>query len=235
MKKLIKRGAALILFAVLCLSLCSCIDIKEMKASQAFYANNQQTEIIFGGKKYVQAQQWPEELIVDLPNYGRVTKEDVPVLLSDFTGDLMEYNEDKTIISCNGNNYFLEEKYYELSETVTNLEFDYYYIDSYDYNTHEYVKQTLSDETAAVMEDILNYTEPYFLNEGYWEFADCCQIYRCDKTKTFAIHEVVLCYTEGGVYFFLTNDFSSEAYYFIPTDKQHLFKELFPMNLEEEW
>ena len=52
MKKVLKILIALTLAVVMLASLCSCIDVKEMRHSQGYYTDETQKSVIFNGKTF---------------------------------------------------------------------------------------------------------------------------------------------------------------------------------------
>ena len=93
--KNIKRILAIVFCSIICFSLCSCNYIDELRSKQAFY--DESGNITFRDEVYITLPSC-ENLKYYTEGYGRVTTEDVPVLLSDNYGQSFSFNKDLSLL-----------------------------------------------------------------------------------------------------------------------------------------
>ena len=114
MKKF-KKISAIIVVIVICLSLCSCRELDELRDSQAYFNQN---GIIYKDKLY-KAISYADELDYDYSHekHLKVTDPDVPVLVSALLAFEYSANGDETII-CGGydGEWYIREDKYEIYE-----------------------------------------------------------------------------------------------------------------------
>ncbi len=164
MKK-IKRLAALLLAAVLCLSLAGCRELDEARANQAFW--NPDGSIQWGDFSYKALPACDEfnPQTADRPTIW-VTEPDVPVLLRDAFGKWMDRSEDEVFLWLeSGTIYCREDKYDAIAQRIENG----FVRDGYAYFYGEYSEETgewqervykLSPSQEKVVDDIVATVEP---------------------------------------------------------------------------
>ncbi len=223
------------LAAVLCLALCSCNAIKEMRQSQAFYGEN--GEIIWGGQVYKQLSfgEFPEELEFNISGWGNVTEKDVPVLLSEFFGADMYYNHNKTVIETGSKSaYYAREDVYDYVQDLIK----YPYISDYcveidDEWTLETSYELLKERYLNAIDEIIyggNELSPE--DENYFDTgitSDYADIYKCDEKMVFQSLAYRIEELENGdmVLSRFTGAYGvSMIRYRIPDDKKAMMKEL---------
>ena len=247
MKKSIKRIFALLSAFVLCFGLCSCVDIKEMRASQAFHGEN--GEIIWGEQVYrpLVAVEFPEELELNTRGWGSVTEKDVPVLLSDMLGSDMYYNHNKTVIEAGRVHYAREDVYDYVVNLIKYPELDSYCVevgDGYFSVRYDELKQRYLNAIEEVIyggNEIFTDYDDYDY-EDYEEIAtkDYADIYKCDEKMVFQSLAYRVEERENGdmiLSSFITQDiYDYDEFYYkeyrIPDNKKAILKEL--LTLDDE-
>ena len=154
MKKHLKLIALFVVIALSAISLCSCQALDEAKEKQAFYTDDTKNEIVWKGETY---QQIDPGKYYFISSYGFddtlfVTDKDVPVLLSSYEGDYGTVLNDGTVISVNGKDYVIGDKYDELKKTIENAKLDHFYFTDYRYPDYEY-DEYYYDRKDTYMED----------------------------------------------------------------------------------
>lgn len=247
MKKTMKRIFALVLAIAFSLSLCSCVDIKKIKANHAYYADEKGEKIVFCGKEYVLIESWPENLYAHLPETGTVAEKGVPVLLADSIGGNLDFNEAKVIIGTNGSYYCLKDKYDEMTDTLSSLEYDRYctveWVSKGLFDYKEEIK-LLDNKTADAIDDVLATVEPTPYKDYYdIDTVENININKCDKTMTFMQPDIFISYDANRNYYLErhTEDVDYETVfpeiYEIPESKRLIFEKLLPIDEEliEMW
>lgn len=225
MKKF-KKLTAIILILLVCLSLCSCAELDELKDKQAFQAEN---GIIYKDNLY-KLIDTKDNLYYDFNNqtHLNVTEPDVPVLLSGYINLISYYiNNDKTIIvgGYDERFYVREDKYSQYEQSIKNginyTDIGFYYNFEIDGAT-EYI---LSEAEKQVLLNALS-SEPYNESMGIDDelylftqsddglFRKSQQYSIIDSTGLYYIAE----YNENG---YVTN------VYRLPYDKKEMFKDFF--------
>lgn len=181
MKKYIKKTVLLVLALCVMLSLCSCIQLDDLKSVQAFEISDY--ELQYKDKTYIKLA---EEGIITIDMHVddgtfyncRVTKEDVPVLLSRTLGSYALVDEKKGIIDYNNAYYAREDVYPSLKKTIDNREFTKLVaqFDAYDENFNYYIETyEFTKQEEKVINNILKSTKTLVAEEvdiySYnWEF-----------------------------------------------------------------
>lgn len=139
MKKIFRCTAVILAVVLIAFSLCSCRKLDSMRAHQAFYNNDDKTEILLDGDIYRAVKSGNREFLFSNYSFDTycVTTKDVPVLLSNYEGDYLNVNEDRTIIYRVNNYpegtewYVREDVYDKYKAALTDAKLDRYFL-SYD-------------------------------------------------------------------------------------------------------
>jgi len=193
--KRFKKIAVMLLLITVCISLCSCKELDELRDKQAFRNKN---SIIYGDELYKVFLTYDElNFSFAGAEYINVTDPDVPVLLSETFNSHYFINEDKTIIHNDYYNewYVREDKYSEFESKIKNgvtyseVGFEYYNAslgDSTDYILNESEKKTLMSlvEGETVTENFEIHEELYLFEQSsdrLFKRSDYYTVIRTDK------------------------------------------------------
>lgn len=164
MKKTIKSVLAVLVVFSVCLSLCSCNWLDEMKSDQAFF-NEDKTCINFGENTY---SLLPDSYGTDYINLGfeyeyiYVTESDVPVLLMSIFGEYADVKSDQTILGIIDDTdyttkyYCRDDIYHDVLEVVSAKSHDNYCVEIY--------KEYIEDEETGEITEINN----GYADDGYY-------------------------------------------------------------------
>ena len=169
--KNIKRVLAIIFCLVICFSLCSCNYIDEMRLKQAFLEED--GTITFRDEVYITLPEC-DNLKYYTEGYGRVTTEDVPVLLSDNYGQSFAFNKDLSLLRISLGNYYVREdlydQYYGIISSKPSL--DRYCISGQKKSNNssfiEYFEILLSNEAKQAIDAALQ-GEKVEISRYYWD------------------------------------------------------------------
>ena len=185
MKKSVKILLSIALIAVMCLSLCGCQELDDMRAMHAVWTNEgSRDSITLNGNEYIKAQgKNIYNLLyksIECSNIY-VTKKDVPVLLSSSKGETFIITDTKEIIF--GNSSAAPEVSYSVSVPT-----DIFFTESYSYVSSE-------EDTIYVRKDIYNKIKDK-LNSDVEYTTYGYSYYYFDEEKQ----------TEVGKYFYMTDE-----------------------------
>lgn len=167
MKKIFRCTAVILAVVLIAFSLCSCRKLESMREHQAFYNNDDKTEILLDGDIYRAVKSGNREfLFTNTFDSYCVTTKDVPVLLSTTEGDYLNINEDHSIINCvykryEGSEWYVREDVYDkYKAALTDAKLDRYFL-SYDERSDEYYYPQhrnilLDEETAEAINKLLS-------------------------------------------------------------------------------
>ncbi len=230
MKAYIKRVSALALAVVLCLALCSCNAIKEMRASQAFYGEN--GEIILGGQVYksLNTQELPAGLETRINDVGYITESDVPVLLASTFGEWASYNHNKTVIEA-GIYYAREDVYDYVAQLIKYPYISDYCVEVENEVSYETEYQLLKQRYLNAIDEIVyGGNEITYDQQGEYAFStDSMSIYKCDEKMVFQSLAYRVEEMENGDILLTRFTEEYDVYiirYRVPDDKKAIMKEL---------
>lgn len=169
--KNIKRILAIVFCLIICFSLCSCNYIDELRSKQAFY--DESGNITFRDEVYITLPSC-ENLKYYTEGYGRVTTEDVPVLLSDNYGQSFSFNKDLSLLRISQGNYYVREDLYDEYYKVVSSKppLDRYCIsgqrDAHETEKTEYFEIVLSNEAKQAIDDALQ-GQKVEISRYYWD------------------------------------------------------------------
>lgn len=196
MKKIFRSTAVILAVVLIAFSLCSCRKLDSMRAHQAFYNNDDKTEILLDGDIYRAVKSGNREfLFTNTFDSYCVTTKDVPVLLSTTEGDYLNINEDHSIINCvykryEGSEWYVREDVYDkYKAALTDAKLDRYFL-SYDERSDEYYYPQhrnilLDEETAEAINKLLSIPDKDKVS--YKELSDgdyahrIIYLQKCDK------------------------------------------------------
>lgn len=124
--KIVKKIAAVLLFAALVFSLTSCLALDDAKARHMVYNNESGSEIRFGDKVYKllpNGNCLTENILLNDDRNYSIATEDVPVLLTYHYGHRVSYDKDLDIIADGNGLYCTEDKFDAYSKELLNPEF----------------------------------------------------------------------------------------------------------------
>lgn len=252
MKKM-KRVLALVLTFVLCLSLCGCRQLDDMKAHHATWMEN--GNILWNGYTYIPLYSTDEafyyEYADDLNWSDReviyVTQPDVPVLLSEMMGTYGYTGGNDLLIEANGyvaissyeesytNRIYCRADYYDwtldaLQNGYEIREYGYYF---YDYDTGEEKQGTLTSAQRQAIEDVLNTVTPITgSDESYYDYYLSSLTISGYSTAHLFGQDVGELYYDNGIYSIFVSYYDDEynrydKLYDIPEKYTAMFDELF--------
>lgn len=227
-----KRWIVMALASVLCLSLCGCQKLDDMRAVHAVWQED--GSILWNGDVYRQLEDVPESLQFYVDQTVMVTESDVPVLLSDLLGDSFTV-DDSGVLMHNwhwngGETWFCrEDKYEEMAEYFRlEVELDTYFY-AYWPEKNGDVKQQhyyLSEEEKAVIDTLLNeadFTDPGNILYGPFEETEFMVVLgRCDGKHLFAEHYVVEIVSKQEGYYLFSGGLLAP----VPTSYNALFEQI---------
>ena len=186
MKKLFKLTALALSVIMLCLMLCSCQALDDLRASTGVYTDDEKTAFTFKDKlyKHIDIPDGKYEIIMDQAYYSHqfVITKDVPVLLSDNFGESITYShsgdEDPIIIRVlaekSDGDYALDEL---RGVSYTN------------YSTYEYyVREDKYDEVKKIVDEAA--IDTYYLSYYDYHYDDYFYEYDYDYYDPY-VHIVI--------------------------------------------
>ena len=238
-----KRWIAFFVAILMCLSLCGCQELDDMRAAHAFWQED--GSILWNGNVYRQLgdedTRYDLDIVYDNVTIN-VTTKDVPVLLSGMSGMFSEPFDvcaDGTLLEAydwKGGYvmYCREDVYAETEEYLKNgfeLSTYYYsYLDedynSFNYYLTEYQTKTINDILASVIP--APYTE--YEDEEIW---DSLILHGCDESHRFSQSYLLDLWMTEDAYFLATD----EDVYPVPETFEPIFNDIVKAYVEtmEEW
>lgn len=236
MKK-IRKVLSLLIILGICISLCGCNQLDELRASRAI-ATEKGTIILSDGSEY-KALPECEELSPDFFNGDTVyvVEEEVPLLLTTFSNTsffksndgifLQSYQDVSNIFYCRTDVYdsILE----RINDGFTGEDYGYWY---YDYEKDEEGFYKLKSDQADAIQDVLTNQKgeqlPFAAAIEYECFAD---LWLCTGDKLFMRDTVDICVVEGK-YYVADNGFENITFYSVPDELSDVFKEILKKQIE---
>lgn len=230
-----KRWIALFVALMMCLSLCGCQVLEDMRAAHAVYQED--GSILWNGNVYRQlANVELRDEINMVYEYQTVfvTTADVPVLLSDLMGEQYDVCADGTLLESNYWNegytlYCREDVYEETAACLQNgIEIDTYYY-GYWNEEDEYVNYYLTEYQANTVNDVLTTVMPSAYEEyedvGIW---NSLYLSGCDESRRFSKDYLLdLWITESG-YIIIAD----EGTYLVPEAYNPIFNDITKLYVE---
>ena len=244
MKKCIKKIVLSVLAVCVMLSLCSCIQLDDLKSVQAFEISDY--ELQYKDKTYIKLA---EEGMISIDMrvddgmfYNcRVTKKDVPVLLSSTLGSFGLVDEKRGIIDYNNAYYAREDVYPDLKKTIDNKEFTKLVVelDAYDENYNYYVKHyEFSKQEEKVINNILKSTKKVSIEDvDVFSYNWVCDGYKSDD-RIIIKEYVFSLYSNPGTdeyYLVYANDYEDSLpdIHAVPEKYNEIFKKIADMSEDD--
>lgn len=237
MKKTIRIAVALVLALGVCLSLCSCQTLDNMRNRQAFFDKSK--NIVYKGDTFKPITITNNDLLA-LDGKGlTVTERDVPVLLSDYEGTEATLTCDGKIIFMhddNGLTYCRSDFYDYLKEADKTHQLDTFaYIptnelDEWKASDLVLFSSSENEEFSGAIERSQKgtYDDMWHETEGGYGYVG--EIYLCSKDKIFGVFSYDILYTNNTYY--LT---TGEEYFKIANDDRAIFDRYTGANKIENW
>lgn len=248
-----KRLLVLLMTVALCLSLCGCRELDDMKARHATWMED--GNILWNGHTYIplyntfdeENYAFVEELNFNDSEVIHITKPDVPVLLSETMGTngytgagglLVEVNRYVPSIHADmeytNTVYCRADMYSWTMDALQNgyeiQEYGYYY---YDYDTGEEKRGTLNAAQQQAIETVLNTVDPITSEGGeYYAYYDCSLSITAYSTAHLFSQEIGELVYDNGVYSIMCSYYDddynrTDKWYDIPKKYNALFNKLF--------
>ncbi len=242
MKKVLKIFVSCVIVVSLCLTLTGCNMLDEMRASQGFWQKD--ATIKFRGAKYLPL---PACNALD-PNWSLdimyVTQPDVPVLLSEIFGDMLDVSEDYTLLCVsteeNVITYCREDRYEEILSKITNgVECNTYCYEHIEYDettwetNYSYRKFTKAENDAInqvfakTKPQVMEFSASLDYNKALWveKRSDDMLFYE----DTFSIMEI------NDKYLIVIETKDDMSVYQVEKSLKPIFKEMFSKYYNEEF
>ena len=208
-----KRWLAVLLVVALCLPLCGCQMLEDMRAAHAVWQED--GSILWNGNVYRLLRNVSEKSLVLLEDGNVwVTEADVPVLLSETLGDygrvshsgalILTYDHDGETLYCR------EDRYDFMAEYLKDPKLTTYYYAYWDYDSAEQCYYYLSEQQGHILDQLvksLEFVETY--KEFYSDFEDNdfgVWLDKCDDERIVGDDEVLKIVRKGGVFYLVTPD-----------------------------
>lgn len=172
-----KRIVALLLTVIMCLSLCGCQNLEDMRAAHAFWQED--GSIKWNGNVYLPLKDVPKEMRFAHGSSVCVTEKDVPVLLSGIFGDTfnadpsgvllctMYYGEDEAYY-CREDQYAYILEYLQQGVELNVLFYTYWK----DYDADNPALYYLTEEQQKTIGDLLNTVQFAAVGSDFYESFD---------------------------------------------------------------
>lgn len=212
-----KRWIAVLLISVMCLSLCGCQDLEDMRAAHALWQED--GSILWNGDVYRLIENVPESHGI---LYGMrevyVTEADVPVLLSQMMGNRFDVTANEVILSLNGWDggrafYCREDRYDFMAEHLRNLELVAYYYTYWFYDADAGSREEyyyLSEVQGNTINRLINTLVFTVLDEDFYYSFDendfSVVLGKCDDEHLFGEDYIMEIVRKNGQFYLVTPD-----------------------------
>lgn len=185
MKKTLKRVSALVLIVLVCIGLCSCTYIDDLREHSAVYTDDSENELIFKGEKYkILPSGEGVEPIMPNSETGTLSHKEVPLLLADDFGSSMFFDEVRHVIRGSKSRWYAREDVYENYKTaLTDRELSRFCL----------IGETFEGTTVNVLNDKIRSGISEALSKAplgeedaenlMKQIADIASLYTCDKNE----------------------------------------------------
>lgn len=208
-----KRLAVVLLTVLMCLSLCGCQNLEDMRAAHAFWQED--GSILWDGNVYQPLTTASEKMGIILgEDVVWVTEEDVPVLLSEVFGEFCRASRSGAILITYGHNgetlYCREDMYDFMTEHLENPELTTYYYTYWDYESSEECFYYLSEVQGNTINRLITTLDFTSMNEDfYYAFEGndfLVSLNKCDDEHLFSESDVLEIARKDGTVYLITPD-----------------------------
>ncbi len=238
MKK-VKRAICLMAVFAVCLSLCGCNMLDELRASRAVYTDN--GNLLFGdGTEFAPLPEC-EELNPYFNDYKviYIVEEDLPLLLTTFQDNYYEMSDDGLFVYVftdeNGGYYCRTDVYDSVLERIENgfaPEICVYHC--YEYDTHKDITYTLTQEQMDAIDRVLTTQESYAVRpETTLKMDYCVYLYMCSADMLFAKETVSISVFQDK-YCIIDNTGEDRIVYNVPEEWNDTFAEIMELQIQIE-
>lgn len=220
MKKYIKLISAVLLTAFICVGLCSCKQLDELRDNRAIYGKTEDT-LYFRKAEYKLLPQC-DDLYIEDENIGYVTEKDVPVLLCDIVGKSVWFDDEALFITAERYPYGPKvwcraDIYDEMVQKIENYELDSLCCWNPDFSYH-YDESLMEKKYVVVPSAVAEIIRSAFASGGTkveslgkYEFT-YETFHNCDKTTTFIDTDTMIMLNSNGSEYYLLVYQSNEDY-----------------------
>lgn len=215
-----KRWIAFLLVFALCLPLCGCSNLDEMRAAHAFWQKD--GSVLWNGNVYRLIEDVPEDLAI---LYGQqevyVTQADVPVLLSQMMGDCFSVVADETMLWSHGWDggrvfYCREDVYDFMTEHLKNPSLTTYYYTYWADTDADEAYYYLSEAQGNTIDELIATLDFVVLDETFYHAFEanefCLTLGKCDEEHLFSNDYVVEIAWKDGLYYIISpNEYIAEV------------------------
>ena len=211
MKKYVKLISAVLLTVFICVGLCSCKQLDEMRDNRAIYGKTEET-LYFRKAEYKLLPQC-DDLYIEDENLGYVTEKDVPILLSDMIGKSVFFDDEALFITAERYPYGSKvwcraDIYDETVQKIENYELDSFCYWNPDFSYH-YDESLMEKRYIVVPSMVAEIIRSAFAGEGTkveslgkYEFT-YETFHNCDKTTTFIDTDTMIMLNSNGSEYYL--------------------------------
>lgn len=236
-----KRWIAVLLVVVLCLPLCGCQRLDEMRAAHAVWQED--GSIKWDGNVYRKLADSPKISIICDPTIILLTEEDVPVLLSETIGEYCRISRNRVIFIVPGPEgevlYCREDMYDFMTEHLKNPELTTYYYTYWNYETDGVLGEQhyyyLSVTQGSTIDQLITALEFVAVDEDfYYDFeANDFRVTlgKCDSERLFGANYVLEIVRKSGTFYLMTPD---EHIAQVPADYDNIMKTIVSVYYNEE-
>lgn len=209
-----KRWTALLLMVLMCLSLCGCQNLEDMRAAHAFWQED--GSIKWNGNVYLPLTGVPEGFLFFYEQTVHVTEPDVPVLLSDTLGESFTVDEKGVILHSwnwdGAETYFCREDKYDyimeyLQEDIGLTTYYYSYWPDYDADEEYYYLSETQGNTIDRLMVTLDFAvmdEEFYYSFEAEDFS--VTLGKCDEEHLFSDVHILEIAQKGGQFYLITPD-----------------------------
>ncbi len=178
MKKSLKRAFSVVLVLCICLLLCSCKELDEMRENRAEFTDQTYSQILFNDSIYKLVENWPDQANIYYHSSTMVCEKDVPLLLSEFFGKMALYDNEKKILCIEYEKFYCREDLYDsiVNGSLNNLNTVCFSV--YDEEDSNQKNVKMDDSLAQAIETVLSRNP---INAEPSEMQPCIFTYKTDK------------------------------------------------------
>ena len=211
-----KRWIAVLLVVVLCLPLCGCQRLEEMRAAHAVWQED--GSIKWDGNVYRKLVDSPEISIICDPITIWLTEEDVPVLLSETIGYYCRISRNRVILIVPGIEgevlYCREDMCDFMTEHLKNPELTTYYYKYWDHESDDPLGEEryyyLSVTQGSTIDQLITELE-FVAVDGEFHYDVTANDFRvmlgkCDSERLFGANYVLEIVRKSGTFYLMTPD-----------------------------